>query len=92
VKLIGGKPILAPPKDGKIREVPLPEWVGVAQFDDPIGEVVACPGATPTRIRTCARASSTRPDDLCGFTSSPVPPAGHFVHLCRDDLRFGAVD
>jgi hypothetical protein len=31
VKLIGGKPILAPPKGGMIREVPLPEWVGVAR-------------------------------------------------------------
>jgi integrase len=30
VKLIGGKPILAPPKGGKIPEVPLPEWVDVA--------------------------------------------------------------
>lgn len=30
VKLIAGKPIFAPPKGGKIREVPLPEWVAVA--------------------------------------------------------------
>lgn len=29
VKLIAGKPIFAPPKGGKIREVPLPEWVAV---------------------------------------------------------------
>lgn len=30
VKLIRGKVILAPPKGGKIREVPLPEWVAIA--------------------------------------------------------------